>query len=225
MLVARGAAGVETPERHRLTGWHAPAGVPLRPSERSRDGHVTCAGVSRQSAFMITNGRKCGVAAGFGSIMTGKQSNLSVPEADGQPCLPIGRELLVSQATLRRAARRAVQVAVLAAGITTILLVFSRQAHAATTPSDTVPPVAAVPAAVSPSAAAATGTARSVTSAVTSAAASVAPAAASQARRPGRRVRARRPGRRAGAGGHIRAAPAPPRPRAKPRLPLRRPPR
>ena len=46
--------------------------------------------------------------------------------------LPGGAELLVPQLSLRRIAYRAVQVAILAAGILAILLVFSRQAHAAT---------------------------------------------------------------------------------------------
>ena len=48
--------------------------------------------------------------------------------------LPAERELPVSQATLLRIARRAMQAAIVAAGMLAVLLVFSRQAHAATSP-------------------------------------------------------------------------------------------
>ena len=123
--------------------------------------------------------------------MTGKQSNLSVPpKRTVRSVSPIGRELLVSQATLRRAARRAVQVAVLAAGITDdlagVLAAGPRGHHA----------VGYCPAGggrpgrrVAVSRRGHRHRPGSVTSAVTSAAASVAPAAAPAARRPGRRVR------------------------------------
>ena len=55
----------------------------------------------------------------------------------------------MSQATLRHIARRAVQVAILAAGMLAVLLVFSRQAHA-TAPPSSVRPAAAAPAAPQP---------------------------------------------------------------------------
>jgi len=54
--------------------------------------------------------------------------------------LPGGAELLMPQSILRRIAHRAVQVAILAAGILTILLVFSRQADAATSAPAAAPP-------------------------------------------------------------------------------------
>src|SRR5436190_24289198 len=56
----------------------------------------------------------------------------------------VGWELLMPQPVLRHVARRAVQGAILAAGILIVLLVFSRQANAATSaPSASVPSAAA----------------------------------------------------------------------------------
>src|SRR6266576_3341325 len=57
---------------------------------------------------------------------------------------PAERELLMPQPILRHIARRAVQGAILAAGILIVLLVFSRQANAATSaPSASAPSAAA----------------------------------------------------------------------------------
>src|SRR6202453_1151742 len=94
---------------------------------------------------------------------------------------PRRAELLVPQLIVRRIAHRAMQFALLAAGILTILLVFSRQADAAT----------ATPAAASPASSAATcptsassllpAAVTCATSTVTSAAAPATSAAASAA--------------------------------------------
>src|SRR5580704_13738627 len=73
---------------------------------------------------------------GFKPLMMGRRARVW--------SLPGGAELLVPQLSLRRIAYRAVQVAILAAGILAILLVSSRQAHAATsTPSASAPSAAA----------------------------------------------------------------------------------
>src|SRR5437763_6520883 len=57
---------------------------------------------------------------------------------------PAEQELLMPQPILRHIARRAVQGAILAAGILIVLLVFSRQANAATSaPSASAPSAAA----------------------------------------------------------------------------------
>src|SRR5207237_4819116 len=61
-------------------------------------------------------------------------------------------ELLMPQPILRHIARRAVQVAIVAAGILVVLLVFSRQAHAATSPTSPPAPSAPAPSAPAPSA-------------------------------------------------------------------------
>src|SRR5512142_656128 len=102
--------------------------------------------------------RALSTAAGFGSKMAGKAVKavfLSGTDGSGLS-LPTERELLVSQATLRHIARRAVQVAILTAGILAVWLVFSRQAHAATVPSSPplgAPATAATTAATAPSSA------------------------------------------------------------------------
>src|SRR3984885_13964392 len=87
-------------------------------------------------------------------------------------------ELLVPQLIVRRIAHRAMQFALLAAGILTILLVFSRQADAAT-----ATPTAASPAATCPTSASSLlpAAVTCATSTVTSAAAPATSAAASAA--------------------------------------------
>src|ERR1700722_17528736 len=90
--------------------------------------------------------------------------------------LPTERELLVPQSIARRIAHRAVQLALLAAGITTIFLVFSRQGQAASSPLSAVAPTAltASPGTMKPTATStSTTTASAVTSAITSAGAAV----------------------------------------------------
>src|SRR6201989_956004 len=91
--------------------------------------------------------------------------------AGSGPVCPGGGELLMPQPILRYIARRAMQVAIAAAGILVVLLVFSRQAHAATSvPSATpTPSASSAPAAPAP---------------VASAGAPVAPAASAAAPAP-----------------------------------------
>src|SRR6185295_10378871 len=92
---------------------------------------------------------------------------------------PGGGQLLMPQPILRHIARRAMQVAIAAAGILIVLLVFSRQAHAATlaapTPSAGSAPAVPAPAPSASSAPAAPAPAPSVPApSVASAVASVA---------------------------------------------------
>src|ERR1700759_4380691 len=93
---------------------------------------------------------KSGPPACFGALMGG------IGAGSGPVC-PGGEELLMPQPILRYIARRAMQVAIAAAGILVVLLVFSRQAHAATSaPSATPTPSASLaPAAPAPVASAA----------------------------------------------------------------------
>src|SRR3954453_22450467 len=64
-----------------------------------------------------------GASACFRPLMRGTSSRV-------RSC-PVGWELLMPQPLMRHIARRAVQGAIVAAGILVVLLVFSRQAHAA----------------------------------------------------------------------------------------------
>src|ERR1700726_1960612 len=72
------------------------------------------------------NRLKYGCAPRFRLLMMGTESQVW--------SVPVVRELLMPQPILRHVARRAVQVAIVAAGMLVILLVFSRQAYAATAP-------------------------------------------------------------------------------------------
>src|ERR1700716_501464 len=104
----------------------------------------------------------------------------------GSVC-PVGWELLMPQPLVRHIARRAVQGAIVAAGILVVLLVFSRQAHAAistpsaaTSASSTPAPAASASSAVTSAAAPVTSAVSAVTSApAVSASSSPAPAASS----------------------------------------------
>src|SRR5207248_11698568 len=73
-------------------------------------------------------GQKLGSTCWFGTAVDGHYASRS-------GSFPAERELLMPQPILRHIARRAVQVAIVAAGILVVLLVFSRQAHAATSPT------------------------------------------------------------------------------------------
>src|SRR5437762_538868 len=105
-----------------------------------------------------------GSPACFGSLMRGTLSRVR--------SIPVLGELLMPQPILRHIARRAVQVAIVAAGILVVLLVFSRQAHAATSAPSAVAsaPSPSAPAPVTSAAAPATSAATPVVSAATSAA-------------------------------------------------------
>src|SRR5580658_5098811 len=81
----------------------------------------------------------------------------------------LGGELLMPQPILRHIARRAVQVAITAAGILVVLLAFSRQARAATVPAIGSGTVTSVTSAATSAVASATSTATSATSTATSA--------------------------------------------------------
>src|ERR1700761_2439361 len=70
---------------------------------------------------------KSGPPACFGALMGGIR-------AGSGPVCPGNGELLMPQPIVRLIARRAMHVAIAAAGILVVLLVFSRQAHAATKP-------------------------------------------------------------------------------------------
>src|SRR6201994_4500050 len=79
--------------------------------------------------FQVTLGERArnkGSSARFGPLMRGT--------GGGVRPIPVVGSCSMPQPILRHIARRAVQVAIAAAGILAVLLVFSRQAHAATIP-------------------------------------------------------------------------------------------
>src|SRR6476620_9993417 len=98
---------------------------------------------------------------------------------------PGGGELLMPQPILRHIARRAMQVAIAAAGILAVLLVFSRQAHAATLSPSAAPAPSASSAPAVPAAAPVTSAVSAVVSAAAPApSASSAPATSAPAPTP-----------------------------------------
>src|ERR1700760_1406937 len=105
--------------------------------------------------FQVTLGERArnkGSSARFGPLMRGT--------GGGVRPIPVVGSCSMPQPILRHIARRAVQVVIAAAGILAVLLVFSRQAHAATlapsaapTPSvSSAPSASSAPAVPAPSA-------------------------------------------------------------------------